>query len=271
MIRLIIAGKNELAINGLSAALNQLLPAEIVVIESALSDLEAAAGPNFAKFAQDHGVARITLDEAKEIPNATFLSLEFDRIIRPSEFTSRSLVNVHLSNLPNFRGVGTSFWPIMKNAREAGVTLHLIDDGVDTGDVVAQTIFSIDPSWTSWDLHRALLFHAGELVKSQMDNLISGNLLATPQQGGGSYFSKSSVDFSKNALDHFKTWDDFDRNFRAMYFPKFQLPTFQGKSVTRATRLAEIHLKDEIRFEQVNRTYGLLFLTDALVALDLEK
>jgi methionyl-tRNA formyltransferase len=47
--------------------------------------------------------------------------------------------NVHPSLLPQERGGGTFSWRIMNNIHEASATLHLIDSGIDTGDILYQT------------------------------------------------------------------------------------------------------------------------------------
>ena len=77
-------------------------------------------------------------------PDLLFMSVEYDRIIKPALFASSRLYNVHFSLLPKYRGCNTAVWPILNGEAEHGVTLHEIDAGIDSGPIVAQRSFPID-------------------------------------------------------------------------------------------------------------------------------
>ena len=53
-------------------------------------------------------------------------------------------VNVHPSVLPSYRGPTPLFWQFREGERETGVTLHIVEEGIDAGDIVAQ---SAVPLW----------------------------------------------------------------------------------------------------------------------------
>lgn len=58
----------------------------------------------------------------------------------------RGVLNAHSSMLPHFRGVFSEFWQTLEGRLEtAGVTVHFIDEGVDTGDLVLQQRSSCEP------------------------------------------------------------------------------------------------------------------------------
>lgn len=61
-------------------------------------------------------------------------------IIRDFIFTipSSGCVNFHPSLLPRHRGASPDFWTIKDEDRVSGITFHLIDEGVDTGEIIAQ-------------------------------------------------------------------------------------------------------------------------------------
>jgi len=54
------------------------------------------------------------------------------------DFFDGLIFNVHPSLLPQERGGGTFSWRIMNDVREVSATLHLIDSGIDTGDILYQ-------------------------------------------------------------------------------------------------------------------------------------
>ena len=48
-------------------------------------------------------------------------------------------VNLHSSLLPHYRGRAPIHWAILRGERELGLTAHFIDEGVDSGDIIART------------------------------------------------------------------------------------------------------------------------------------
>lgn len=57
----------------------------------------------------------------------------------------RGAFNFHGSLLPKFRGAHPTNWAILKGEKEIGYTLHYLDAGIDTGDIVFQEKFTVDP------------------------------------------------------------------------------------------------------------------------------
>jgi methionyl-tRNA formyltransferase len=61
-------------------------------------------------------------------------------------------INIHPSRLPEGRGITPNPWPIVRGRDKAWQTLHFLDPGVDTGDVVAQGYADVLPEDTGWTL-----------------------------------------------------------------------------------------------------------------------
>ena len=53
-------------------------------------------------------------------------------------------INLHPSLLPNYRGMAPQHWPIINGDQETGITVHFIDEGVDTGNIILQKKIVID-------------------------------------------------------------------------------------------------------------------------------
>ena len=58
-------------------------------------------------------------------------------IIKTKNFKSNKLFNLHFSLLPSYKGMHTSAFPILNGEKYSGVTIHKIDNGIDTGDIIA--------------------------------------------------------------------------------------------------------------------------------------
>lgn len=65
------------------------------------------------------------------------------RIIRPYILSSisKQIINIHAGITPDYRGVHGMYWALVnKDFSRSGVTLHLVDKGIDTGEVIAQSV-----------------------------------------------------------------------------------------------------------------------------------
>jgi methionyl-tRNA formyltransferase len=91
-------------------------------------------------------------------------------------------IGVHPSLLPRHRGPDPTTWAILSGDAVTGVTVHRIAEDYDTGDILAQETLGIEPSWTAWQLARALDRPSLRLLRRIVASLGQGeNLPATPQ------------------------------------------------------------------------------------------
>jgi methionyl-tRNA formyltransferase len=106
--------------------------------------------------------------------------------ILPEEILSlppHGCVNVHASLLPSFRGASPIVWAVRSGATESGVTLMLMDKGMDTGPVLKTLSFPLRQDETSGSLAEKMMEAGpGFLVEGLLDYL-GGKLLPVPQTG----------------------------------------------------------------------------------------
>ncbi|MDI6825355.1 MAG: methionyl-tRNA formyltransferase [Bacillota bacterium] len=81
-------------------------------------------------------------------------------------------INYHPSLLPKFRGGTAINWAIIYGEKETGVTIHYIDEGVDTGDIILQRRVEIGPDDTSASLYYNKLFPLGVEMIAEAVRLI---------------------------------------------------------------------------------------------------
>ena len=95
-----------------------------------------------------HNIANIHTNEGIELVS----SLECDilavcgtGILRKQIFTLPKIktINLHQGEVPKYRGAPPGFWELFNGEKQAGVTIHFIDEGVDTGDIILQQIVPI--------------------------------------------------------------------------------------------------------------------------------
>ena len=88
------------------------------------------------------------------------------------ESVPHGFVNVHPSLLPAFRGPQPAFWQLHDGCSTGGVSVHQVDAGVDTGNVLLQQEFALAPGTTE----QALDYQAGETAGA----LLARNLTRWP-------------------------------------------------------------------------------------------
>ncbi len=93
-------------------------------------------------------------------------------------------LNVHTSLLPRYRGGAPVVHAILNGEKETGVTIMKLDEGMDTGDVLAQSRTPIGPDVTSGELERQLSRQGVELLLATLPPYLSGELQARPQDHG---------------------------------------------------------------------------------------
>ncbi len=88
------------------------------------------------------------------------------------DYLPRKIVNLHPSFLPWNRGYHPNYWPI-KEGTPYGVTLHFIDEGIDTGAIISQTrafYSEEDTLRTTYDRLRRLMVSLFEVCWSELRN-----------------------------------------------------------------------------------------------------
>lgn len=90
-------------------------------------------------------------------------------------------VNIHPSLLPRYRGPSPIERAILSGDSVTGVTLYLMDEGWDTGDILAQESLPIDPEETGGSLHRKLADLGAAMIPALLERMERGPLVGRPQ------------------------------------------------------------------------------------------
>lgn len=90
-------------------------------------------------------------------------------------------LNVHVSLLPKYRGPSPIQNALLSGEAETGVTIMMMDEGVDTGDILTQRKTPIDPSDTTGSLMEKMSLVGSELLLETIPLLIEGKIERKPQ------------------------------------------------------------------------------------------
>jgi len=108
--------------------------------------------------------------------------------------SNNKTINLHISFLPWNRGADPNLWSFIENTPK-GVTIHLIDKGIDTGDILLQKELKFDETMaTLGSSYHALHREIQELFIANWDNIRKFQTLSVPQKEKGSFhYSKDSM------------------------------------------------------------------------------
>lgn len=90
-------------------------------------------------------------------------------------------LNLHPSILPEYRGPSPVVTALLDGRATTGVTLMQLDQGMDTGPIIAQREYSISPEDTAETLTAALFRLGATLLIDHLDPWVAGKLSAQPQ------------------------------------------------------------------------------------------
>jgi methionyl-tRNA formyltransferase len=90
-------------------------------------------------------------------------------------------VNLHPSLLPLYRGRAPINWAIINGETTLGLTAHVVDEGMDTGDVIAQVAFELGPDEDVGDALEALYPLYARVTAEVLAHFRAGAVPRTPQ------------------------------------------------------------------------------------------
>lgn len=151
---------------------------------------------------------RVGVDLLRENSIDFAVSYRYRHLIRKSiiEYLKGNVINLHISLLPWNRGADPNLWSFLEDTPK-GVTIHYVDEGLDTGDIIVQKEVFFDYSdenlaTTYQKLNEEIL----ELFKSEWPLISTGKAPRQKQPMGGSFHSsKDKKRFEYLLAD--KGWD----------------------------------------------------------------
>ncbi|MBZ7973704.1 formyl transferase [Campylobacter sp. RM9753] len=185
------------------------------------------------------------------ITKSLIISVNNIYIFKKQHIAKNIIINYHNSLLPKYRGINAHIWAIWHNEPFTGITWHLIDNGIDTGDILFQKKIKIESNLTSLQLLKMQHLLASETFKICLENL--KNCRAIPQKSTGSCYKRSELP-NKGYLNLFWDREKIFRFLRAM-----DCGSFNGVKKPRLKILGE---DKEILLYQINKFDLILNLSD---------
>jgi methionyl-tRNA formyltransferase len=153
---------------------------------------------------------------AEEAPDLIVV-IAFARILKPSllAIPKMGCVNLHASLLPWGRGASPIQQSLLEGLDETGWSAMLMDEGLDTGPVLAKNSCSIEDNWNAGDLSEALAQAAPDFLLESLRAWREGDIVPKTQPDTGATLTRK-IPKEAGALDWKKPALDLHRQIRAL-------------------------------------------------------
>lgn len=147
------------------------------------------------------------LDDDERLVAADFIvSYGYRHILKKNvleRFPCRA-INLHISFLPWNRGADPNLWSFLEDTPK-GVTVHFLDCGIDTGDIIVQQEVSFESNDTLSTSYVKLIKAMERLFMGVWPDIRNGKVAATPQPLEGTYHRMKDRETVAHLLT--KGWD----------------------------------------------------------------
>ncbi|WP_122072817.1 MupA/Atu3671 family FMN-dependent luciferase-like monooxygenase [Pseudophaeobacter sp. EL27] len=137
----------------------------------------------------------------------------------------KGAVNFHDGPLPGYAGLNTPNWALMAGEAQHGITWHVMEGGIDEGDILAQRLFDIAEEETAFSLNSKCYAAAMDSFGEVLDQLSADDLHRQPQDlSQRSYFAKDHRPAAGAILDFSQTSQSLSRLVRGLDYGAYWNP-----------------------------------------------
>jgi natural product biosynthesis luciferase-like monooxygenase protein len=134
-------------------------------------------------------------------------------------------VNFHDGPLPRYAGLNAPNWALIEGAQDYGITWHMIEGGIDEGDILAQRLFDVATDETAFSLNSKCYAAAMDSFGEVVDQLETGSLNRQPQDlSQRSYYARADRPVAGALLDFSRPAEELVRLVRALDFGDYWNP-----------------------------------------------
>lgn len=126
-------------------------------------------------------------------------------------------INIHGSLLPKYRGRTPHVWSIINGEDYTGVTCHLIDEGIDTGNIIEQVVIKINDTDTGYSLLEKFISIYPNILIDSLNKLQKGFETIKQKEEEASYYGKRTPEMGY--IDFYKTKKQIINFVRAQAYP----------------------------------------------------
>ena len=160
---------------------------------------------------------KLTPEAVEQMAPSFIISFNYRHMI-PEEVLRRMpgrVINLHTSLLPYNRGSNPNFFSFLYDTPK-GVTIHLVDRGLDTGDLLCQREITFDEEKETFaSSYDRLLLEIADLFRENWEKIKRGDVVPRRQEGEGSFHRMRELTAIREQMPF--TWFETVANFKRRY------------------------------------------------------
>ena len=140
------------------------------------------------------------INHLKDLEIDIIVSIACPKILKKEliNFPEFGCINFHSGKLPAYRGIAPLFWAMMNNEKEAGITIHYINEKIDDGKIINQDMFNINEKDSLHKLYKKVTDLGPNLLIKSLIEIKNNELsLKDNDSNKGSYFGFPSSEDGK--------------------------------------------------------------------------
>jgi methionyl-tRNA formyltransferase len=132
----------------------------------------------------------------------TLISVQYPKILSKPVLSqvNYQAFNLHLARLPEYRGWHSASHAILNGDKIFGVTIHKIDQDIDSGEIICERFFEILNECTVGELYYQSEIHGIHLFKNFCEKLILNDTNGKKQIGNSMYYDGKSLGIRLGAI-----------------------------------------------------------------------
>ena len=194
--------------------------------------------PSTYHFCKKNNIRILSMSEAAELAKryeVFGISVRFNKIFKADFLAlfNPGIVNLHGGELPRYRGTNIANHAVLEGAKHGAGTIHFLDKGIDTGDIVIREFFEVDSEITAFEFFGEILFSLqlgfekllkiikedGTIPKITQDSLIKKGEVAKT-------YRKANL-VGLNKIESFDDLSSVAAKVKAFYFPGHEPAFFE--------------------------------------------
>lgn len=203
---------------------------------------ESSSNPSVRNLKQFAALNDIPMFDSESLEDADFgrasaVSIGYPQILRNREIAAfDKIINLHFGELPWYRGSATVSHAILNAEAHFGMTLHRIDEGVDTGPIYRIDRFPIEHNALACDIIERAEFIGLQMLRESLAQICRGELPEIPQETLLGSDGRIPTQYYRKSLGALKVIDGTQslttllRQYRAGRLPGQPMPVIQFDS-----------------------------------------
>ncbi len=124
-----------------------------------------------------------SLNYLKQFAPDLLILASFTQILKPPviDLAKKGTINLHGGKLPQYRGASVLNWQIINGEPEIGISIIFVDEGIDTGDIIAQARWPLKPTDTIKDVVDKTLTLFPKMLLKAVKEIDAGTVKRIPQ------------------------------------------------------------------------------------------